>query len=148
MTILTRPVEPADRGQWEPLWHGYLDFYETALEPAVTEGTWARITTGDRAVGGLVAAGADELVGLLHYVLHPTTWTRTPACYLEDLFVAPEARGAGVGHALITALTDLARTEGWSSIHWITAHDNAAGMRLYDRVARRTTWVRYEIDLD
>ena len=148
MTAVVRAVGPGDRRQWEPLWRGYLDFYETALDPEVTDATWSRITTGDPAVGGLVAAGDQGLVGLLHYVLHPTTWTTTAACYLEDLFVAPEARGAGVGHALITALTDMARYEGWSGIHWITGHDNVAGMRLYDRVARRTTWVRYEIDVD
>ena len=147
MTVV-RAVQPDDRQHWQPLWRGYLDFYETVLDPAVTDATWARITKGDPAMRGLVAARDAGLVGLLHYVLHPTTWTTTPACYLEDLFVAPEARGAGVGQALIAALNDMARTEGWSSIHWITAHDNAPGMRLYDRVARRTTWVRYEIDLD
>lgn len=148
MAVYVRRVHAADRPQWEPLWQGYLEFYETALDPAVTDSTWTRITGDDSAVGGLVAADGDRLVGLLHYVLHPTTWTTAAACYLEDLFVAPDVRGAGVGHALITALIDLAHGEGWSSIHWITAHDNAAGMRLYDRVARRTTWVRYEIDLD
>lgn len=148
MTAVIRAVRPEDRPEWEVLWQGYLDFYATALDPVVTDSTWTRITKSDSAVHGLVAVGSRGLVGLLHYVLHPTTWTTTPACYLEDLFVAPDVRGAGVGHALITALVELARTAGWSSIHWITAHDNAAGMRLYDRVARRTTWVRYEIDLD
>lgn len=147
MTAVIRAPQPQDRADWGRLWRGYLNFYSTVLDPSVTDGTWARITNGDAAVGGLVAEGDNGLVGLLHYVVHPTTWTTTPACYLEDLFVAPEARGAGVGRALITALTDMGRTQGWSSIHWITGHDNAAGMRLYDRVARRTTWVRYEIDL-
>lgn len=148
MTAVIRAVRPEDRAEWEPLWQGYLDFYAAALDPVVTDSTWGRITDSDSAVDGLVAVGDHGLVGLLHYVLHPTTWTMAPACYLEDLFVQPAARGAGMGHALITALTDLARTQGWSSIHWITAQDNAAGMRLYDRIARRTTWVRYEIDLD
>ena len=147
MTVTVRPVEDRDRGGWEPLWSGYLDFYETALDAGVTDATWQRITGGDTAMGALVADSGSELVGLAHYVLHPTTWTVAPACYLEDLFVAPQHRGAGVGRSLITGLADRGRASGWSGIHWITAHDNAPGMRLYDALATRTRWVRYEMDL-
>lgn len=147
MTVVIRPVEPADRHGWEPLWAGYLDFYETVLDAATTDATWLRITGGDPAMGGLVAQDDGQLVGLAHYVLHPTTWTLEPACYLEDLFVLPQRRGAGVGRGLIAALADRGRAAGWSGIHWLTASDNTAGMRLYDSVAQRTTWVRYELAL-
>lgn len=147
ITADIRSVRSSDREQWEPLWQGYLRFYDTSLPAGVTESTWSRITGGDPAMGCLVAEMDEHVVGFLHWVTHPTTWTTTPACYLEDLYVAEPARGAGVGHALIARLTDIGREMGWSGIHWITAQDNAAGMRLYDRVADRTTWVRYEIDL-
>lgn len=147
MTAQIRSLEARDRTSWEPLWAGYLDFYETHLDAGVTDATWQRITGGDPAMGGLVAEEEGQLVGLAHFVLHPTTWTVSPACYLEDLFVVPQHRGTGVGRGLIAALADRGRQAGWSGIHWLTAHDNTDGMRLYDRVAARTQWVRYELDL-
>lgn len=147
MAVDIRSIEPGDRHGWEPLWAGYLEFYETHVDASVTESTWRRINGGEGSMGALVAAEGERLVGFAHFVLHPTTWTTTHACYLEDLFVDPQVRGTGVGRALITALADRGRKHGWSGIHWLTAHDNTVGMRLYDRVARRTHWVRYELDL-
>jgi GNAT superfamily N-acetyltransferase len=147
MAVVIRSVDPGDRSGWEPLWAGYLDFYETQLADEVTAATWRRITGGDDAMGCLVAEDDGDLVGFAHYVLHPTTWTVTSACYLEDLFVAPHLRGGGIGRSLIEALAQRGRDAGWSGIHWLTAHDNHVGMRLYDRVATRTQWVRYELDL-
>ena len=147
MAVAIRPVEAGDRKGWEPLWAGYLTFYETRLDAEVTAATWQRITGGDAAMGALVADDGGALVGMAHFVVHPTTWTLTPACYLEDLFVLPERRGTGVGRSLITALAERGRDAGWSGIHWLTAHDNTQGMRLYDRVAQRTRWVRYELSL-
>jgi GNAT superfamily N-acetyltransferase len=146
-TLLVRPVAPGDRVGWEPLWLGYLDFYKTALAAATTDATWARINGDDASMGAFVAELDGRLIGFVHYVLHPTTWTVAPACYLEDLFVASEQRGTGAGRALIEHLTTIGRDKGWSGIHWMTAHDNEVAMRLYDRIATRTQWVRYEIDL-
>ena len=147
MPATIRPVAPGDRASWEPLWQGYLDFYRTELAPEVTDLTWSRLCGPDQAMGAFVAEEAGRLVGFVHFVVHPTTWTATPACYLEDLFVRSEQRGRGVGRALIEHLVGVGRDRGWSGIHWVTAQDNADAMQLYDRLASRTSWVRYEIDL-
>ena len=147
MTVEIRSLAARDREGWEPLWAGYLDFYEAKLDAAVTDATWHRIIGGGPAMGALVAENEGQLVGLAHFVLHLTTWTVTPACYLEDLFVVPRQRGTGVGRALIAGLADRGRAAGWSGIHWLTASDNTTGTTLYDRVARRTQWVRYELNL-
>ena len=45
-----------------------------------------------------------RLVGIVHYLFHPVTWSIAPRCYLEDLFVSPDARGSGAGRALIEAV--------------------------------------------
>ena len=37
-------------------------------------------------------------------VVHASTWSRQPKCYLEDLFVDPAARGLDVGRALLEAV--------------------------------------------
>ncbi len=145
MAPIIRPLTQADHRGWEALWQAYLDFYAVDLSDDVTDYTWRRLTGSDAAAGSLVAEAGGELVGLLHYALQPTTWAVAPSCYLEDLFVSTTQRGAGVGRGLISRLAEVAAEQGWPRIHWITAADNTAAMRLYDQIATRTAWVRYEM---
>ncbi|HEX2656513.1 MAG TPA: GNAT family N-acetyltransferase [Xanthobacteraceae bacterium] len=147
-SVLIRPIVPADKTDWGRLWGGYLAFYEKTLEPDITEETWRRIV--DPAVTDMIGRGAElggRLVGMLHAVIHPNTWARRPVCYLEDLYVDEALRGSGIGRALIEALAQEGRSRGWHRIYWRTASDNANAKLLYDRVARRSGWVTYEIDL-
>ncbi|WP_245689238.1 GNAT family N-acetyltransferase [Roseospirillum parvum] len=98
---------------------------------------------------GLVAEDSGgELVGLAHGVTHPGTWSLAPVCYLEDLYVDPEARLGGVGRALIDAVAARARALGCAGLYWQTDRDNAVAQVLYNKLARRTGWVRYEMDLE
>ena len=53
--MIIRPIRVDDRERWEPLWHGYLDFYRAVLRPEVTESTWAALCDPASAVHGLVA---------------------------------------------------------------------------------------------
>ena len=55
-------------------------------------------------VHGLVAEQHDQLAGLAHLVLHPTTWATHPTCYLEDLYVAGRGAGQDIAHKLIEAV--------------------------------------------
>ena len=67
---------------------------------------------------------------------------------MNDLFVASEARGKGVGRALIDAAVEAARDRGCHHLEWYTAPDNATAQRLYDATgATRSTWVAYEIPI-
>src|SRR5260221_7723664 len=91
------------------------------------------------------AAGAP--VGLANYVLHPNTWSLRTLCYLEDLFVAPEARGSGAAQALIEALVALGKQHDWRRVYWHTREHNTRARALYDRVVARTDYIRYDIDL-
>ncbi len=142
-----RRLEPDDRSEWEPLWQGYLDFYEHHLDAATTEHTWARLVGNDPALVGLVSVNEGKLVGICHLVFHPSTWSATSYCYLEDLFVDPERRSGGVGLALITAAEEEARQAGASKLYWQTHTGNPA-RQLYDRVAEHHGFVVYELDLD
>lgn len=67
--------------------------------------------------------------------------------FLDDPFVAPEARGRRVGEARIAEVAAEGRARGWSVIRWIAAGDNARAQALYDRVAERTGWVIYVVRL-
>jgi GNAT superfamily N-acetyltransferase len=80
----------------------------------IAEGIWQRILIPADLTGCLLAyRTVGDPVGFASYVLHPHTWSLQPVCYLEDLFIVPEARGNGAGRALIEALVALGRQKGW-----------------------------------
>ncbi|MCB0959109.1 MAG: GNAT family N-acetyltransferase [Acidimicrobiales bacterium] len=149
MAVVVRRLEPADRPAWSELWSGYLAFYETVLDAEVTERTWGRLLDPDEPMGALVAVvpAADEVVGLAHHVLHRSTWSPTSYCYLEDLFVAPAHRGAGVARALIEATADAGAAAGATKLYWQTHRTNERARRLYDHVAHHDGFLVYERDL-
>jgi GNAT superfamily N-acetyltransferase len=150
--IQVRPLQPTDRAAWQPLWDGYNAFYgrvaETALPAEITETTWARFFDPDEPVHALVAVGEQgELLGLTHYLYHRSTTRIELACYLQDLFTVPEARGRGVGRALISAVDAAAREAGVKRVYWQTHTTNAAGRALYDKVAQHLGFIVYAHDV-
>lgn len=138
-----RPIQPDERGAWEPLWQGYLTFYETAVESEVTETTWRRLHDPAEPMHVLGAFLDDELVGIVHYLFHRSTWSIGNYCYLQDLFTAPEARGQGAGRALIEAVYEQAAAAGASRVYWLTHEANAVARALYDHVADRPGFIQY-----
>ena len=65
---------------------------------------------------------------------------------MNDLYVEAEARGEGVGRALIEAAAEVGRERGSPILEWSTAPDNATAQRLYDSTgAGRSTWIEYEL---
>jgi len=77
----------------------------------------------------------------------PSPLRGTATGFLDDLFVTPAARGSGAFECLIDAIRDLAAAEGWPQVRWITAADNARARSAYDRVATKTDWVTYQLDV-
>lgn len=146
MSWRVRPVQAHDYAQWRPLWDGYLRFYESQLSDDQTALCWERLLDGAFNLHGLVAqSNSGQLVGLAHYLFHPSSWSRAGYCYLEDLFVSPQERGSGVGRGLIAATRDAARAHGADKLYWLTRETNYAGRMLYDKVAQRTGFIHYEI---
>ena len=111
----------------------------------VTARTWARITDAGSSIHAVLAEHGGAVVGFANFVLHDGTWETLPLCYLEDLYVAPEARGQGVGAALIGWLRDQMALQGWSRLYWMTRRDNAAARQLYDRFTPADDFVRYVV---
>lgn len=144
------PFRPSDRERWDVLWRGYMDFYRTSVPPEVYDATWSRLNDPDSGFVGLGArtGGADApLDGLAHLIRHPTGWSTRPLLYLQDLFVDPGLRGRGIGRLLIEAATEEARRLGCLRLYWLTHETNAEARALYDRVARYSGFVRYDIPL-
>jgi GNAT superfamily N-acetyltransferase len=142
--ITIRPLEASDREAWEELFHGYINFYEAKVPDDVIALTWKRLVGEEDGFLGLVAVDTrDRPIGLAHAVFHPSTWSPTTYCYLEDLFVAREVRHHGTGEALIEAVYKEADKRGATRTYWATKQDNATARRLYDRVAKLSPFVQY-----
>jgi ribosomal protein S18 acetylase RimI-like enzyme len=147
--MIIRSIEARDHETWRRLFHAYGVFYETEFDDEVLDRVWALL--GDEASGidAIVAEQGGAIVGFAHYRSHYDTFTGGRDWYLEDLYVHPDARGAGIATALIERLAELAReTDRAGSLRWITAADNTRAQRIYDRLATRTTWVTYEKRLE
>lgn len=140
--IETRPLRPEDRVRWEVLARGYKTFYKTTLAPSDYEEAWRRLMQGE-AVHGRGAHLDGLLVGIAHYLFHPSIWT-ADVCYLQDLFVDAAARGHGVARALIGGVAEAATTRGAPRLYWMTAEDNAVARGLYDKVAQFRGFIRYD----
>lgn len=140
-----RPLTASDLGQWEPLWRAYLAFYEAKVPNEVYETTWQRLLMPDRDPYGLCAVtGSGRLVGIVHYLFHVTCWAIAPNCYLQDLYVADDARGQGVGRALIQAVYEAADRRGVADVYWTTQHFNHAARHLYDSIGVLTPFIKYK----
>jgi len=149
--LIVRSIAPADRAAWAPLWDGYNAFYgragPTALAPEITDVLWQRLFDASEPVYALVAEDAGRLLGLAHFLFHRSTTRIEPVCYLQDLFTVSEARGRGVGRALIESVYARARDAGAKRVYWQTREDNATARRLYDQVARHHGFVVYAHEL-
>jgi GNAT superfamily N-acetyltransferase len=149
---IVRPVATADFAQWLPLWDGYNAFYgrigPSALPAEITRTTWLRFFDAAEPMHALVAQAADELlVGVAHYLFHRSTIRAEPVCYLQDLYTAESARGAGIGRALIAAVAGRARAAGSRRLYWQTHESNHTARRLYDTVAERSGFIVYRCEL-
>ena len=141
--VIIRPLKADDRPHWEPLWQGYLTFYNTTLPTNITDMTWSRLLDAAEPMNGLVAERDGELIGLAHYLFHRSTWSQTYYCYLEDLFVASERRAKGVGAALIEAVEAEARRVNATRLYWLTHETNSRAQILYNKVADRSGFIQY-----
>ncbi|MES2667640.1 MAG: GNAT family N-acetyltransferase [Pseudomonadota bacterium] len=147
MTALIRDATPADQAAWRGLWQGFLDYYNVKIDPQITDFTWKRLMDPSSPLNARLAFLGNVAVGFAIHQNHPSTWVMGDDCYLEDLFVAPAARGAGVGRALIEDLMVLARGRGWQRLYWNTDHGNHAARRLYDSFTATDGHVRYRLVL-
>jgi len=141
--ISIRPVSLEDRADWERLWTGYLEFYKTSVPRATYDMTWARLNDPNEPVHIIGAYVDGKLTGIVHYLFHRSCWTPGDYCYLQDLFVAEEARKLGLGRALIEAVEQKARAAGASRVYWLTHESNTTARALYDKLADNLGFIQY-----
>jgi ribosomal protein S18 acetylase RimI-like enzyme len=79
-----------------------------------------------------VMLGGEGPDGIALFRLRPAIWTEGLDAYLEELYVAPERRGEGIGRALLEAAMDAAREAGAVRIDLGTSVDDTAAIALYE----------------
>jgi GNAT superfamily N-acetyltransferase len=126
-----------------------LAVYEKAPEAVIaTEADLVRHGFGpDPQFEAILAFVDDEPAGLALFHSRFSTWLGQPGMYLEDLYVAEEARGLGVGRRLMARLAAIAVERGWGRIDFQVLDWNPA-RGFYHRLGMQHVggWLRYGAD--
>jgi GNAT superfamily N-acetyltransferase len=141
--VLIRAARSTDEFAWRSLWAGYIKFYRGKVPDEVTASTWKRILDPVSSVHALVAERGGHVIGLCNYLFHDSTWDTRPICYLQDLFVDPDARGGGAAKQLILACEEDAKARGAFRLYWQTQEYNAPARSLYDTITPRSSFIVY-----
>lgn len=144
--VSVRAIKLQDHAPWAELYRGYREFYRLTPDEAVIERVWGWVLDPAHEVKALVASVDGRVVGLAHYRRFSRPSSGTVGLFLDDLFADAEARGKGVGRALLSELSRLSAQDGNSVVRWITAADNTTARRLYDSTATTTSWVTYDLN--
>jgi GNAT superfamily N-acetyltransferase len=144
--IHIRTIEPRDEPRWRELWDGYTRFYEREPAEEVTLHLWKRLMDPACPVYAIVAESDGEVAGIANYLIHESTSLLTPVCYLQDLFVDPAQRGAGIGRTMIDWLIEEMKAQAWSRIYWNTRENNYRARALYDSYTPHSGFLRYVIE--
>ncbi|HEY5833228.1 GNAT family N-acetyltransferase [Streptomyces sp.] len=112
-----------------------LAAYERALDEAraTVEQLRESLFGADPAAYALIAEQEPDggAVGFALWFRNFSTWTGTAGLYLEDLYVRPDARGAGHGTALLAALAAICVERGWSRFEWSVLDWNEKALGVY-----------------
>lgn len=142
-----RILQSTDHANWQQLWQAYQGFYQVAFNPELAQRTFSRLLDPQSGMGCQVIEHEQQLVALVHYVFHPSTWTPEDYCYLQDLFVSPAYRAQGLGRQLIEAVYSVAETQKCSRVYWLTHESNTSARSLYDQVADHVGFIQYRKNL-
>ena len=84
-------------------------------------------------VSGLAACTIEgELIGFLHYVVHPVMGSVRPVCYLQDMYVKPAYRSQGVGRGMIDELKKMSEDADWERIYWLVKDGDVEAESFYE----------------
>jgi GNAT superfamily N-acetyltransferase len=143
-------VNETDLTELLPLMRAYCDFYEVApSDDALLSLSRALIADPEHEGVQLLARNEGRTAGFATIFWSWATTTAERIGVMNDLFVAPEARGTGVAEALIEACRAECAVREAGKLTWQTAPDNAAAIKLYERVgATREQWVDYWLPVE
>ncbi|MFK0275882.1 GNAT family N-acetyltransferase [Ensifer sp. NPDC090286] len=147
MALTIRAATGGDEADWRRLWAGYVAFSGSELAEDIIDGTWNRLIDPVAPLFARLAILDGQVVGFAICQEQLATFFRHPICYIEDLYVDPDARGQGVARAMIDDLIAHCQDKGWDRLYWYTEADNATARRLYDRYSGTDEHVRYKVNI-
>jgi GNAT superfamily N-acetyltransferase len=133
-----------------PLLRAYCEFYESGPSDDGLM-AMARALIAEPDAEGILLVARDGDGGPVGFATVGWKWSSLRAAriaVMEDLFVAPEARGQRVADALIRACAARTRELGAPVLSWMTATDNHRAQAVYERIgATGGPWLEYELEL-
>ena len=130
-----RAAEPRDVPAIVGLIRELADFEKLSHLVEITPQTLLPNLFGERpAAESVVAEIGERVIGFALFFPNFSTFLGKPGLYLEDLYVQPAFRGAGVGRALLVHLAALARQRGYGRFEWSVLDWNVDAIRFYERM--------------
>jgi len=138
MTVAVRPATRADLPLVAQLIRDLAAYEKLSHAVRFDEATLAEHLFGPRPMAEVLVAELDGMgQGFALFFHNFSTFEGKPGIYLEDLYVRPEARGAGVGKALLQALAGLAIARGCARLEWSVLDWNAPSIAFYRSLGAR-----------
>lgn len=145
--FLIRPGQAGDGGVLHALIRELAEFEKLSAEMVATP---QMISEGLSAghVETLLAEVAGEAVGFALFFRNYSTFLGKPGLYLEDLYVRPQHRGAGIGKALLSAVAGVARERGCGRLDWSVLDWNQTAIDFYETFGARIQreWLLVRMD--
>ncbi len=146
MVIAIRPLLESERSVWELMFRAYADFYSVEITADSVDAVWQWICDPSNDFWCEVAQDANgKLVGFTQYQLMHRSLGGSMVCYLSDLYVDPDIRGAGAGRALIDNVIEFAKSRGVPNVRWLTQENNYAARKLYDTYVSKSDFLLYSV---
>ncbi len=151
MTLTIRPAVPADIDTIHAFVLALADYEDLRHEVRADRATLERHVFGPRPMAEvLIAETQGEAIGFALFFHNFSSFEGRPGLYLEDLFVRPEARGAGAGRALLVRLAQLAVERDCARLEWSVLDWNAPAIAFYHSIGAKPMdeWIVQRVDGD
>lgn len=138
MTLAIRPATPADLPLIAQLIRDLADYEKLAHEVRFDEAVMGEKLFGARPYAEVVIGELDGAPqGFALFFHNFSTFEGKPGIYLEDLFVRPDARGSGLGKALLAHLAGLAIERDCARLEWSVLDWNEPAIGFYKKLGAR-----------
>ncbi|MDQ6810730.1 MAG: GNAT family N-acetyltransferase [Actinomycetota bacterium] len=146
---IIRPARPADVGLLLDLVAELADYEHLRHELRATEEqVRVALFSDPPAAEALIAERDSETAGYALYFRTFSSFRAAQGVWLEDLFVRPAHRGAGVGRALLSAVAARTHARGGERLEWAALDWNELALGFYRRLGARTMgeWITHRLD--
>ena len=155
-SLTARPARPEDVGLLLELFGELAEYEHLEHELKATEEQLKEALFGEKpAAEALIAERASsaenaepEALGYALYFPTFSSFLASTGVWLEDLFVRPQARGEGVGRALLEAVAARVRESGGERLEWAALDWNELALGFYRGIGARTMneWITHRLD--